>query len=1004
MNKKSHSLEAFTKAYATLNTAQRTAVDTIEGPVMVIAGPGTGKTQVLTLRIANILLKTDTAPESILALTFTKSGARAMRERLQHFVGSVAYQIPIHTFHGFCEALIQEYPEYYEHIIGSQPATDIERINFLESILEAPEIRRLRPVNAPDYYIPEIISIIGAMKQENISPDDLASIISNEEHALADIEQFHIKGAHKGKQRSEYTKAAEYIEKQKALLSVYREYDALMRAERRYDFDDMILETVRVLQTVEAVRLDVQERYQYVLADEHQDVNGAQNTILSLITSFHDSPNLFVVGDEKQSIYRFQGASLENFLYFEKQYPQTKVIALTENYRSTQHILDVAHELIKVKEGPLLDYRVPLVSKGDNKEGQIVLKQFAHEQFEHDSIVADVQSCMEKGVSPQEIAVIVRSNRDVELFTSLLRAAGIAVTPSAEGDILQHPICRSLLDLLTAIAEPTNDVALASVLQSPYCALALSDVITLTQAVRYNKSLSSIFFDTKSRASLSLEQPEQVAQFARTIEELRSLRTHEAPHRIVATALHDTHFLDFVITKDAREATRIVRRIYDEVEVLTINHVVHDLSSLVRLLHQRLRYRTPLNAPYVPDGLDSVQVLTSHKSKGLEFEVVFIPHVTDSAWSGKRRRDLFHIPLVKTAELALEANEDERRLMYVAMTRAKKELYLSLSTLSNEGSDMSASSFLFDIKHILPVEVVEPSVATNQFQVHAPLVPSNLVPIISRSLQERGLSVTALNNAIENPWNYFFRNVVRLPEIKTPALQYGTAMHSVMQFITTEHTRHGTVPSFSDTRSKLESALNRLPLSVTEYTSLFEKGVECIPVHLAHCEKYLPKQTKDELSIRVAFPDAIQGLPQLMLTGVLDRIDVSEQGDAERVVDYKTGKPKSRNQLEGNTKAGDLSYRRQLAFYALLLKLHDDERWYTPFGTLLFLEPDKQGKIKEETFESGVDVQDSLKAEISKTVTDLLTGNFLYDDDLLEKSDYAYVGRMWRDKLLKDHV
>lgn len=991
--------DEFNAAYAALNSSQKHAVDTIEGSVMVIAGPGTGKTQILTLRIANILLQTDTAPESVLALTFTKSGARAMRERLRQFVGTTAYRIPIYTFHGFCEYLISEYPEHYERIVGSQPITEIERVRLFESILEAPSVRLLRPVNAPGYYISSLQSIISNMKQEGVTPDGLAIIIQEEESKLSEIEQFHTKGAHKGKERTEYKKFLEKIEKQQALLFVYRQYEALLRSERRYDFDDMILETVRVLNEVESVRLDVQEQYQYVLADEHQDVNGAQNQILSLLTSYHNSPNLFVVGDEKQSIYRFQGASLENFLFFEKEYPDTTVIALIDNYRSGQTILDVSHKLIQVEDGPLKDYRVSLQAKGELDPGKVHISQYAHERYEHETLIKQVKQCLEVGVAASDIAVILRSNREVETLTGLLRGAGVAVAPSADGDILQHPIFQSVLDLLTVAAEPTNEVALGAVLQAPYTGLELADVAEIMQSISYNLPLTSLLYKETERQKLVLESPEKLTAFVNTLRELQALRVTEPPHRLVATALQSTKFLEFVTVIDVQEATRVVRRFYDEVESLVVNGVTDNLTALVSLLRQRIAYKIPLEAPYIPDGIEAVQIMTAHKSKGLEFRVVFIPNVSDSNWSGKKKRDSFKVPLVRTAELELEANEDERRLLYVAMTRAKQELYLSYSTLSSGGKEMSASPFLHELTELIPIETVPEKVLSDDFVVHESFASSAIVPLLEHNLMKRGLSVTALNNLIGNPWNYFFRNVIRLPEMQTPALQFGTAMHSVMEFMTSHNTKIGDLPTFSEVRSRLEYTLGRLPLGSTEFTSLFEKGQNCIPAHIDFLKESLPKTTREELSIKVQIENMHPSLSNLNLNGKIDRVDLAEDGYATRVIDYKTGKPKSRNQIEGKTKDADMSYRRQLAFYALLLKLHDDERYYTPNGTLVFIQPDTKGQIREETFASDEETQEALKEEIKEALGELLTGAFINNDELLMSSDYAYVGRLWRERL-----
>jgi len=994
-----HYHDRFAQAYASLNPAQQQAVDTIDGPVMVIAGPGTGKTQILTLRIANILLKTDTPPESILALTFTKSAAKAMRERLRYFVGAVAYRIPMYTFHSFCEQVIREYPEHFKRIIGARAISDLEQIKLLETVLMRDEVRLLRPFNAPDYYIKAILSAISNLKQENVSPDDLAQIIADEYAHVATLEQYHTKGAHKGKERSEYRKAVELLEKQQALLITYRYYQALLQQDKRYDFDDMVLETVHVLEESETVRLDLQERYHYLLADEHQDVNGAQNKIISLLMSYHDHPNLFVVGDEKQSIYRFQGASLENFLHFEEQYPDTKVIPLTTNYRSTQQILTLSHTLIQVETGPLLDYRIPLVAHAKDATGSVEIIEYEHDRYEHGAIVERVHNALGRGIPADEIAIIVRSNHEVAFFSTLLRSERIAVVPSADGDILSHPIFLAVLDLMTVIAEPTNDGALAAVLAAPYTHIPVSDVAALMSAVHYKQSLVQVLYDATIRATIPLSNSVVIDDFVATLVRLQAMSTTHTPPEQLAAALEETQFLAHVTGVDALEASRVIRRLYDEVTAMTITNQSLSLKGVLQLLRQRINETLPLTAPYTPDGTNGVRIMTAHKSKGLEFTVVIIPHVTDRTWAGKSRRDNFQLPLVRTAALSLEANEDERRLLYVAMTRAKRELYISYARLASDGSEQIASPFLLPCWDIVPLVVVPATPVAQSFAVKKTLGTNRIIPLLQRTLMTRGLSVTALNNIITNPWQYFFRNVIRLPEIKSPALHFGTVTHSLFEYMTSHHTKHGALPTINTMHHYLEQELSQLPISPTEFSALFEKGLSLLPSQINYLTTTLPKQTREEVSLRVTLTTVHDLVPELMLTGKLDRVDFTETGKALRVLDYKTGKPKSRNELEGNTKQANKDYRRQLAFYALLLTLHADERLYTPVGTVVFVEGDKKGQIKEESFTSDEVVQAELIEEIRSHLATLLTGQFITDDDLLAASDYAYLGGLCRSRL-----
>ncbi len=989
-----HDETAFLLAYNRLNAKQREAVDTIEGPVMVVAGPGTGKTQILTLRIANILRQTQMQPENILALTFTKSGAKAMRERLRTFVGSLAYRVPIFTFHGLAERLIRDYPEAYTKIIGGKPVTEIERIEIIESILEHPDLGVLRPAGAPEFYVRPLLSIIGTMKQENVGPDELSRLILNIEEELRHMPRYHEKGAHKGKERGEYTKLVGQVEKQRALQLVYRLYEAAMRERARYDFDDMILETVRVLKENESVRLDLQETYQYILADEHQDVNGAQNEILVQLTSYHDNPNLFVVGDEKQAIYRFQGASLENFLYFESLFPQTKVIVLTDNYRSTQPILDVSQSLIAVADGPLADYRIPLTGHREAST-DIAVTEYGSEQQEHVVLTERIKCLLAEGVSPEEVAVIVRSNREVEMIAELLESHGVPVEATADSDILEDPLFLSLIDLLEVILHPHDMTVFTRVFEAPYWGIAPRDMFTVLLGVTYDISLVARLGDREWLTMQGVGDVSAVMRVLQVIIEARQDMTVLPPHRLIARLLESTHFLTFATKRHPVTAARVIRRFYDEVEGLVRNGEAKQLNDVVALLRRRMVHRVPLSAPFVDTRVSAVQVMTAHKSKGLEYTAVFIPHLTDATWGSGGRPQYFKIPLMRTAALELEANEDERRLLYVALTRAKEKLYVSYAAQSADGKVLSPSPLLDTMMTLAPVTVGEPVSLPDLLPRTMPKTAEfeAVRELLQRTLAEKGLSATSLNNGIKNPWNYLYRNVIHLPEVQSLPLLFGTAMHGVFEAMTRAKTKTGVMPTFSEQVSYLERELGKLPLGTVEFTDLLKRGHEVLVTYVPHMEQTLGATTKEELSVRVVFETNHPLCPTIPLTGKLDRIDLDTDGRAFRVVDYKTGKPKTRNEIEGKTAKADASYRRQLSFYSLLLSLHDDDRYRTETGVLSFIEADSKGRIHEEEYESGEAERALLRDEINLLVEQLISGDFLTDEVLLEASDYASIGR-----------
>ncbi len=985
---------AFKESYSSLNSAQKLAVDTIEGPVMVVAGPGTGKTQILTLRIANILLKTDTPPDGVLALTFTESGAKAMRERLRTYIGSTAYRVPIYTFHGFAQVLINKYPDAYTKVIGGRPASDLEKISIIETIVNDGEVKQLRPMGNPSYYVTPIMRIISNLKQENVEPDDLVKIIDGQRESLKAIEQYHTKGAHKGKVRGEYSDLEKTIIKNDELVYIYRRYEALLSEQKLYDFDDMILETVKALEGSEDMLRDLQENYLYVLADEHQDVNGAQNRILELLTSFHDKPNIFAVGDEKQAIYRFQGASLENFLFFKEHFDGTEEIRLTENYRSGQEVLDAAHSLVESEDELLKDLRVPLMAMAVEKS-VVESREFSHQSVEDEWLVDQIATKVEAGVKPEEIAVIVRTNREVEAFTQTLRKSGLAVTATAEGDILKHPITQTVHDLINVVVSGVTETALFNILHGAYWGISNDDLLRVLSSRSYQTSLASIISDEEKLTELKVV-PGPFLRVHEVFDQARKKDAYEPPHRVLEYLVQASGYLEYLIEHDAFEGTRVIRRIYDEVEEMVRRDGVGQLRQVNEIFKSRLAYGLPLNAPYIATNSSAVQVMTAHKSKGLEFEVVFVPHVTDVGWSSANKRTMFKIPLVShVEENEHEAIEDERRLLYVAMTRAKRELYISSAETSADGKQFTSSRLLDDIEEGLVREcdtseiedVFDPSLSLTKTTATVE-VNSELLATL---LRERGFSATSINNYLRSPWDYFYRNILRIPEMQPTHMQYGTAIHNTLEYATRRHTDTGTLPSDTEIKQRLENELGKLPLSTEEFTRLLGKGLEDLVVYKTHLNDSLPKNTKEELSIRVAMETGISEFPEVTLTGKLDRLDIGDDGRAIRVVDYKTGKPKTRNAIEGKTKNDDGGYKRQLVFYALLLSLYDDDRYRCREGVLSFVQANAKGQIQEESFVITDEEISELREEIISATKVIISGDFLTQPCDDTSSDYCHL-------------
>lgn len=970
---------AFNEAYASLNAAQKKAVDTIEGPVMVIAGPGTGKTQILSLRIANILHKTDVSPAAILAVTFTDSGAKAMRNRLRSLIGDAAYDVTITTFHAFADGLVSRYPAAYPKIIGGRAASEIERIQVIEQILSDTRFRAVRPAGDPSYYVQPLLRAIQTLKQENVTPNALAGRIEKQAQDLLAIEQFHQKGAHKGKERGEYTEAKKHLERNQELLQVYRQYEVMLREQKRYDFDDMILETVHALESNEEMLRDLQEQYQYVLADEHQDVNGAQNRILELLVNFHDQPNIFVVGDEKQAIYRFQGASLENFLHFETMFPGAVLISLTENYRSGQVILDAAHAVIQSEDEALARLRIPLTAARVGT-ATVELVEFPHTAVEIDWLVKAVAKDIAVGIPPHEIAVIVRTNREVEECALALRKAGIAVAPSADSDILKHPLLRTILRLVKLFDDPADEVVLTEVLHEAYWNCSPADLGKVLRAVTRTQSLSTILSDESVLDALGVVPSSPLRAVMPMLLGLRKRAATTAPHRLLELLLVESGLVHQVLITDPQEGVRVLRRLYDEVEGMVERGEVETLMDVVRQFNLHMLYNVPLPAPFISYGETAVQVLTAHKSKGLEYEVVYIPRATDTVWGGKTAREVFKLPIFRydTRDTDM-AEEDERRLFYVAMTRAKRRLVFSAAVTSVTGKELLLSRFVGVLPSVA-VTAIDASEFITSFSPVAAFSGALKDPAAADGMRsvflERGFSPTAFNNYLKSPWEYFFRNVLRIPQIKTTELQFGTAVHTVVDELVRLYKGQPLDRWLSEMPKILKYSLEREAVSDEEYTRLHERGMNALVVYLPHLHAQQIAESKTEFHLEAVLQTGIPAYPEIKLNGNLDRVDFAN-GLVTQVIDYKTGKPKTRNHIEGKTADSNGDYKRQLVFYALLLSLQKDTALHARKGVLSFVEPDKNGSLKEEVFSITDEEVANLKEELLQAARAIVTGTAL---------------------------
>ena len=387
-----------------LNLQQQLAVDTIEGPVIVVAGPGTGKTQVLALHIAHILSKTDTQPDAILALTYTDAAAKNMRQRLISTIGSAAYRVRIQTFHSFCDEVIKDYPEYFPLQPAAQILSDLEKIKIWRHLLKTLDLHELRTPASAFHYLKDIAKNITDLKKEGLSPSDFKKL-------LAKLE---VTGPPKALHYGGWTK---WLAKMRELQLIYDHYQKQLAKKNFYDYEDMIMMVLQAFSSHNDLLLNYQENILYFLVDEYQDTNSAQNKVVNLLATYWgEVANLFVVGDPWQTIYRFQGASLENVLEFTQKYPSARKIVLEHGYRCSQNIYDGVAKLIN---------KPALKSASKTMGPKIKLVTTPDSTIEAIFVAEEIKKLLQQGEKAADIAILYKQHQDANAVKETLTAWGI---------------------------------------------------------------------------------------------------------------------------------------------------------------------------------------------------------------------------------------------------------------------------------------------------------------------------------------------------------------------------------------------------------------------------------------------------------------------------------------------------------------------------------------------------------------------------------------------------
>lgn len=984
MSNKDQQLDHYNRIYQSLNAEQKKAVDTIEGPVMVIAGPGTGKTQILSARIGKILLEPDTKAENILCLTYTDAGVIAMRKRLLHFIGPDAYKVNVYTFHAFCNDIIQDNLSLFEKT-ALDAISELESIELFKKLIDQfPKNHPLKRYRGDVYYeINNLKQLFSNMKREGWTPAYIQECIAQYLLEINTREEFIYKRAYKqfkagDLKQNKINEELEKMEKLQAAVNEFDHFQQLMQKRGRYDFDDMINWVLIAFKENKLLLAKYQEQYQYILVDEYQDTSGTQNSLVDLLVNYWEEPNIFVVGDDDQSIYRFQGANIENMEKFASKYLQSlHTIVLTNNYRSTQPILDTAKTLIDKNEERLVK-KIDGLSKtllaantkfnGVNEKP--VLREYETQQQEMIDLTLQVSELINKGIAPGKIAIIYKENKYGEVLSTYFKQQQIPVYSKRNLNILHIPLAKKIILLLKYIAAEHDipyggDEMLFEIMHFNWFNIAPIEIAKISSSVADKRfgnektSLRKYIYElankpAKDLFSLPINGIKNVSD---AIEFLIGDAPNSTLQGLFENIIRRAGVLQFIMQDSEKHwHLQVLTGLFDFVKDETRRNPTLKLQELVSVIE--LMEKEGLSLPLVQvSGSDKgVNLLTAHGSKGLEFEYVFIAGSNASYWEKKRKPGGgYTLPdTMFSSQPKLSEEEELRRLFYVAVTRAEKQLTISYSQFKSDGKPLEPSMFIAEIQELQHLPIQQVTVSVDHISAFSALAfEDTLMPeidqieteFINRLLEKFVMNVTALNNYLKCPLQFYFNNLVRVPSGKSESTEFGSAVHHALQRLFQQMQEKEQFPPIETFIGDFDYYMHKHRENFTkeQFARRMEYGQEVLTNYY---NAYLDTWNKIVVIERTIKNVVVHGVP---IKGKLDKIEFN--GKEVNVVDYKTGDyEKAKDKLmppnEKNPHGGD--YWRQAVFYKILVDHYDQKNWQVVSSEFDFIEPDKKKAYRKE--------------------------------------------------------
>jgi DNA helicase-2/ATP-dependent DNA helicase PcrA len=980
----------FEEKIKALNPSQRHAVETIEGPVMVIAGPGTGKTEILIFRIGYILQNTDTPAGSILCLTYTDAAATEMRQRLIEYIGPDAYRIHVSTFHSFCNMVIQENPSVFLQVRELEPISEVDRFRLLQQLIDSfPPDHKLKKFKGQTYSDwKRLDELFTTMKKENWSPDYMQEQISEYIERQRQSEDFIYKRRSGENQKGDFkvkdfqTKVLDKMETLSAAVDEYITYNSMLAEQGKYDFDDMLLWVNRAFRDHVDLLNDYQERFLYFLVDEFQDTNGIQMDVLRQLIEHEwiDRPNVFVVGDDDQAIFRFQGANIENLTNFYKLY-EPEVILLEENYRSAQRILDAARLVMNKVDNSLLKTLFNQVKKL-KASGEFARESYCVSvqslptlSYENAHILHQLKIWHEAGGTDSSAVLYARHESGRELAQAL-RGAGIPFQTVRTSDALSNPLILHLLDIIQCIHQlsdgaDNDDGLLFRILHLRYLEPRTMDlqrlILSYTSKPYSDPATLYMWMGNKEKLSgLSLSDPEWMLKTYNLIEESIIEYHSRTLLSFVEWIVHRFGIMNWILAQEEKlNHLYTIKAFYSFIEAQSAGKPSFRVPSLLEICDLMTTYNLVLPVHEISTSHKGIHLSTLHGAKGLQYENVIIKNLTENEWEKKRSpTQAFSYPdnLVRKDSLSLiiEAgtdvkDEDRRRLLYVGMTRAKKKLIMTYAKAKDDNKALIPSLYLPDLSN------PDAEISRENIQADEAIMSAYLIALMSgeqkASLHKEDaivmdrvrnlvLNATSLNEYIECPLGFYYKKILMVPATESAPLLFGTTLHHALQrFFRKRYVEKDMLAGKDYLLSVYEWELKRIRHRFTsrELENFMAYGKQVL-------DKYFDKNSStwsDEIQYELEYKIKDVEVDGVPVKGFIDRID--KFNDTLVIYDYKSGKPDNISKKlkpPADSEPGG-NYWRQMVFYDLLLRRDPKLKGSMTSGYIHALEPFKDGRLYE---------------------------------------------------------